>query len=120
MRGENGGRVLISCFYNFFTFSSLDTGRRLQVVAFSMRRTVFDTPVVRQLLYLLAIFYLRVFRWKKEGRVPDVPKFVMIAAPHTSNWDLPLTLILSLAFRMKVFWMGKHTIFRPPFGGFFK
>jgi len=85
-----------------------------------MRRTVFDTPVLKEILYFLAVFYLRVFHWKKEGRVPDCPKFVMIAAPHTSNWDLPLTLILSLAFRMKVFWLGKHTIFRPPFGGLFK
>ncbi len=85
-----------------------------------MRQTVFDTPILKQVLYLLAIFYMRAFRWKKEGRIPNVPKFVMIAAPHTSNWDLPMTLILSLAFRMKVFWLGKHTIFRPPFGWLFK
>ncbi len=85
-----------------------------------MRQTVFDTPILKQGLYLLAIFYMRAFRWKKEGRIPNVPKFVMIAAPHTSNWDLPMTLILSLAFRMKVFWLGKHTIFRPPFGWLFK
>ena len=85
-----------------------------------MRRTIFDTPVLNQVLHFLAISYLLIFRWKKEGHVPDVPKFVMIAAPHTSNWDLPLTLILSLAFRMKVFWLGKHTIFSPPFGSLFK
>lgn len=85
-----------------------------------MRRTIFDTPVINQVLYFLAMSYLWIFGWKKEGQVPNVPKFVMIAAPHTSNWDLPLTLILSLAFRMKVFWLGKHTIFRPPFGSLFK
>jgi len=85
-----------------------------------MRRTIFDTPVLNQALYFLAMSYLWIFGWKKEGQVPNVPKFVMIAAPHTSNWDLPLTLILSLAFRMKVFWLGKHTIFRPPFGSLFK
>jgi 1-acyl-sn-glycerol-3-phosphate acyltransferase len=85
-----------------------------------MSRTIFDTPVLKQVLYFLSISYLWLFCWKKEGQVPDVPKFVLIAAPHTSNWDLPLTLILSLAFRMKVFWLGKHTIFRAPFGNFFK
>jgi len=85
-----------------------------------MRRTIFDTPVLNQILHFLAISYLWFFSWKKEGQVPDAPKFVMIAAPHTSNWDLPLTLILSLAFRMKVFWLGKHTIFRAPFGSLFK
>lgn len=85
-----------------------------------MRRTIFDTPVLNQALYFLSMSYLWIFGWKKEGQVPNVPKFIMIAAPHTSNWDLPLTLILSLAFRMKVFWLGKHTIFRPPFGSLFK
>ncbi len=93
---------------------------RCALEAKRMRQTIFDTPVLKQVLYCLAVFYLWIFRWKKEGSVPDIPKFVMIAAPHTSNWDLPLTLILSLAFQMKVFWMGKHTIFRPPFGGLFK
>lgn len=95
-------------------FSSLEGHKQ------NMRRTIFDTPVINQVLYFLALTYLWIFQWKKEGQVPDVPKFVMIAAPHTSNWDLPLTLILSLAFRMKVFWLGKHTIFRPPFGSLFK
>ncbi|MDI9569710.1 MAG: lysophospholipid acyltransferase family protein [Pseudomonadota bacterium] len=85
-----------------------------------MRRTFFDTPVLKRVLHLLALFYMWAFRWKKEGRVPDAPKFVMIAAPHTSNWDLPMTLILALAFGMKIFWLGKHTIFRPPFGGLFR
>lgn len=49
--------------------------------------------------------------------MPHHPKFVMIAAPHTSNWDFLMTMILAFSFRIKVFWMGKHTIFRFPFHG---
>jgi 1-acyl-sn-glycerol-3-phosphate acyltransferase len=43
---------------------------------------------------------------------------VIIAAPHTSNWDLPHMLAASFVFRLKVSWLGKHTLFRPPFGWF--
>ncbi len=39
----------------------------------------------------------------------------MIAAPHTSNWDLPYTLMVAFVLRLQIHWMGKHTIFRPPF-----
>jgi 1-acyl-sn-glycerol-3-phosphate acyltransferase len=54
--------------------------------------------------------------WKVEGTAPPVPKAVLIAAPHTSNWDLPYTLLLASALGIKISWMGKHTLFRPPFG----
>jgi 1-acyl-sn-glycerol-3-phosphate acyltransferase len=44
----------------------------------------------------------------------------MIAAPHTSNWDLPVMLILAFAFRTKLCWMGKDALFRWPFGALFR
>ncbi|NPU83152.1 MAG: glycerol acyltransferase [Syntrophaceae bacterium] len=77
-----------------------------------MPRTMFDTPVVKQVFYFLSLFLLRAAGWKKEGDRPEIPKYVVIAAPHTSNWDFPLTLMLAFAFRLKVYWMGKHTLFR--------
>jgi 1-acyl-sn-glycerol-3-phosphate acyltransferase len=48
--------------------------------------------------------------------VPPVSKGVVIAAPHTSNWDLPHMLAASWVFRLRVSWFGKHTLFRPPLG----
>jgi 1-acyl-sn-glycerol-3-phosphate acyltransferase len=42
---------------------------------------------------------------------------VLIAAPHTSNWDLPYTLMVAFALRLNIHWMGKRQIFRWPFGG---
>ena len=54
--------------------------------------------------------------WSIEGKVPDLKKFVIIAAPHTSNWDFPITMALTFALRMKIHWMGKASLFRPPFG----
>ena len=81
-----------------------------------MQQTIFDTPVVKTLLYWASQSYMFVFRWRKEGAVPDIPKYVMIAAPHTSNWDLVITLVMAFSFRIKIFWIGKHTIFKRPFG----
>lgn len=52
--------------------------------------------------------------WRVEGEFPDIPKFVVIVAPHTSNWDLPTAVMLSFVVRIHGSWMGKHTIFWPP------
>jgi 1-acyl-sn-glycerol-3-phosphate acyltransferase len=79
-------------------------------------RTVFETPIVRSLLRGLALAYLRLAGWRVEGELPAAAaRCVLIAAPHTSNWDLPYTLMVAFALRLRVHWMGKHTIFRPPF-----
>lgn len=81
-----------------------------------MNYTVFDTPVVRTFFRILSILILKIAGWKVSGHVPDIPKFVMIAAPHTSNWDLPYTLFVAFAMKVKIYWMGKKELFRPPFG----
>lgn len=53
--------------------------------------------------------------WRVEGEVPDRPKLVAILAPHTSNWDFVVGLSAILALGLDVRWLGKHTLFRPPF-----
>jgi 1-acyl-sn-glycerol-3-phosphate acyltransferase len=68
----------------------------------------------------LAFSFLKIFGWRLEGRLPDVDKLVVIAAPHTSNWDLPVLLSLAFALRTKAGWLGKNTLFRWPFGFLFK
>jgi 1-acyl-sn-glycerol-3-phosphate acyltransferase len=42
---------------------------------------------------------------------------VVIAAPHTSNWDFPYTLLGAFALGMHIRWLGKASLFRAPFGG---
>jgi len=85
-----------------------------------MRYTLFDTPVISPLMRGMAISCLKIFGWRLEGRLPDVDKLVVIAAPHTSNWDLPVLLSLAFALRAKASWLGKHTLFRRPFGFLFR
>jgi len=85
-----------------------------------LNHTIFDTPVLRTMVRWVSIFILKIFGWQIQGRMPDTPRFVLIAAPHTSNWDLPLTLLVAFVLRANIYWMGKDAIFRPPFRGFFK
>jgi 1-acyl-sn-glycerol-3-phosphate acyltransferase len=82
-----------------------------------MHRTIFTTPVVNTLLRGFSIAFLKLAGWKVEGALPaSAGKAVLIAAPHTSNWDLPYTLMVAFVLRLNVVWMGKHTLFRFPFG----
>ncbi len=84
----------------------------------SMQRTIFTTPVVNSLLRAGSVAFLRLAGWKLQGQMPaHIQKSVLIAAPHTSNWDLPYTLMVAFALRLNVCWMGKASIFRWPFGG---
>lgn len=82
-----------------------------------MQRTIFNTPVVQTALQAFSTAFLRLRGWRVEGQLPPgVHKSVLIAAPHTSNWDLPYTLMVAFALGLQVRWMGKSSIFRFPFG----
>jgi 1-acyl-sn-glycerol-3-phosphate acyltransferase len=54
--------------------------------------------------------------WKLRGQTPQVPKMLIIAYPHTSNWDIMYYLLLVAAFGLKSSFMAKRSLFRPPFG----
>ena len=83
-----------------------------------MHRTIFTTPVVNTTLRGLSIAFLKLTGWHVEGALPpNTAKSVLIAAPHTSNWDLPYTLMVCFVLRLTPYWMGKASIFRAPFGG---
>ena len=64
----------------------------------------------------IANAFLHATGWQPEGERPAPRKFVLIAAPHTSNWDLAYLLALSESFDLRVSWLGKHTLFYPPLG----
>lgn len=58
--------------------------------------------------------------WRIQGELPDLPKYVVVAAPHTTNWDLPNALSAGLHYGVRIHWMGKDSLFRWPFGGFMR
>jgi len=79
--------------------------------------TIYDTPILSPILKFLSHAVLRLVGWRKGGPLPDVDKCIVIGAPHTSNWDLPLVLTLALAYGAPMHWMAKKSVFRWPFGG---
>ena len=85
-----------------------------------MRTTIFSTPILTPILRAISIVILKILRWHTRGGELPHQKFVLIGAPHTSNWDFPLMLMVVLKLRLRVFWMGKHTLFPFPFAGFMK
>jgi 1-acyl-sn-glycerol-3-phosphate acyltransferase len=73
-------------------------------------------PEVHILLHKLAVGLFRLVGWRAEGALPNLPKMVLVAAPHTSNWDGLIMFMSMPLFRMRLRWIGKHTLFRPPYG----
>jgi 1-acyl-sn-glycerol-3-phosphate acyltransferase len=64
----------------------------------------------------LALFAMRVTGWRITGEFPNLPKFVVIVAPHTSNWDFFVGVMALFAIGFRVTFLGKHTVFRWPTG----
>lgn len=85
-----------------------------------MNESGIGPPRIRKIQTLLGILFLAVTGWKVAGSVPDLPKFVLVLAPHTSNWDLPFILAVMYGLGLKINWFGKKELFPWPIGGVFK
>lgn len=82
-----------------------------------MSQTLYDSAFARALLRPVARALLRLAGWRVEGELsPQAARCVVIAAPHTSNWDFPYTLLGAFALGMNIRWLGKAALFRAPFG----
>ena len=71
-------------------------------------------------LSMAAKAVLWVCGWKILGKTPDEPRYVMLAAPHTSNWDGIVMITLACYYRIRAYWMVKHSLFVGPFGWFLR
>ena len=63
---------------------------------------------------------LRATGWKIAGELPNLPKFMIVVAPHTSNWDFAVAVATKLTLGLRVTFLGKHTLFRWPLGVFMR
>ena len=73
-----------------------------------------------KILRKIARFGINISGWTIKGKVPDEERIVIIAAPHTSNWDFILAMLAIFGLNIKVRWLGKHSIFKPGFKKFFE
>jgi 1-acyl-sn-glycerol-3-phosphate acyltransferase len=84
-----------------------------------LKTTIFNTPILSGILRLITNLTFLLVGWRVEGKLPSIPKYVLIAAPHTSNWDFLMFLGVIFHLRGNVKFMGKAELFRNPFGWFF-
>ena len=74
------------------------------------------SPIARLVKWALATFF-RLQGWTVEGQAPAARKCVIIAAPHTSNWDFVYFIGATDALNLNLSFMGKASLFRWPFAG---
>jgi 1-acyl-sn-glycerol-3-phosphate acyltransferase len=66
---------------------------------------------------IIARIYFAIIGWKTYNGIPaQVKKYVMIGAPHTSNWDFPIAMAALLLMRVKVNYLAKKELFKFPLG----
>lgn len=65
---------------------------------------------------------LRLLGWRAVGEFPPegAGGCVLLAVPHTSNWDLFFLVAFAMAFELRISWMGKHALFEAPLGPFMR
>jgi 1-acyl-sn-glycerol-3-phosphate acyltransferase len=57
-----------------------------------------------------------VLGWRTEGAFPDLPKLVVIAAPHSSNWDFVIAIAFVMSLGIRIRFIGKAQLFHGPIG----
>lgn len=71
----------------------------------------------RPVLSWLALRLLALLGWRLDVHLPDEPKLVVLAAPHTSNWDGFFAILAMLAMDLRLGLFVKHTAFDTVLGG---
>ncbi len=69
------------------------------------------------LAHVTGKLFLRLTGWRVDGDAPLSSHVVIIAAPHTTNWDFVYLLAAAWTLRVRIHWLGKKELFRFPFGG---
>ncbi|NRA51510.1 MAG: 1-acyl-sn-glycerol-3-phosphate acyltransferase [Phaeodactylibacter sp.] len=69
----------------------------------------------------ISAMLLKIFGWRIVSEYQALPKkYVLIAVPHTSNWDFPVGILARSALGLHIHYVGKASLFRPPFGWLFR
>ena len=58
---------------------------------------------------------MKISGWRTIGKLPIDQRVILIAGPHTSNWDFVLAMSLILSLDVRIHWVGKHSIFKKGF-----
>lgn len=97
-----------------------ESSARVVLIDQSSARPAPSRGPVSDIVHLICGGFLSVSGWKVRGDWPAIDKMVLVAAPHTSNWDGLNMLATAGYFRVKLRWMGKASLTKGPFGGLIK
>ncbi|MCX8490897.1 MAG: 1-acyl-sn-glycerol-3-phosphate acyltransferase [Cyclobacteriaceae bacterium] len=69
----------------------------------------------------LLVLIFKWMGWRTQGNMPvNINKYIVAVAPHTSNWDFVIgILVRSVLNIQRAKFIGKDSLFKPPFGWFF-
>jgi 1-acyl-sn-glycerol-3-phosphate acyltransferase len=73
-----------------------------------LQKSVLMQKTARRILHLIG--------WRTDVMLPGVSRYVLIGAPHTSNWDFAIMMMLMTSEGIPVNWMGKDSLFKGPMG----
>lgn len=68
----------------------------------------------------IAAGFLKILGWQIMGVFPDYTKYVLVGAPHTSNWDFPVAMLWMIACGKRFNWIGKDSLFTSPLGPIYR
>ena len=69
---------------------------------------------------ILSKIILKLIGWHVDVTLPEEKKFVLIGAPHTTNWDLPIGLLCFWSVPIRLTWVGKKQLFVGPLDTIFR
>ncbi|UCH58358.1 MAG: lysophospholipid acyltransferase family protein [Anaerolineales bacterium] len=65
---------------------------------------------------ILSKWIMRLIGWRILGEQPAFRRYVLIGAPHTSNWDFIIAMLMKYSLQMRFHFIGKDSLFRGPMG----
>lgn len=74
------------------------------------------TLIINYIWQRSAKYTLNLFGWSLVSELPSVQKYLLVGAHHTSNWDLPIALLMMAALGLRLRWIGKASLFKGPQG----
>jgi 1-acyl-sn-glycerol-3-phosphate acyltransferase len=72
------------------------------------------------LRWLYSRILFDILGWRIDGNFPELSKFLVIVAPHTSNWDFPIGVFCRRILGFKSQYVAKKELFVFPLGYFFR
>jgi len=81
----------------------------------TLTQTIFKTAPLNAIIGVLSRWIMAAIGWQISGQRPTLKKYVLLAAPHTSNWDFILIIMVAFRLKLDVHWMGKKSLFFFPF-----